>query len=423
VTPAEGVADSEESRRILAAAGASDLSDLLAASIYGDVTDTESRLELELGHPERARELATEVGQVAEKVLEKRPGDLRALKDRFLSADVLGEVYDAENNLEGSISQARKAYDASVNYTYFNPSDFEGWLSAGNASNALANDLYQQGHLTEALQQWRATTQLEKDPRNKAGSGGVWFYAWLHIATVEAHLGHLEVAKAANAEADRLMAVMEKEQAAGPDFVRLGQGFQRIYGYSILVHRKAWDELYDQAIQTQKMLETVAPADRISKMILVHALVENQLALVRAALEANRPEVAETAARNLMAQPLDPKDNADYRAEQTAGNRLALIKTLIARGKLDEARPLLAENLTYLRGQQAHGNTATDFRIMLADNLYQSAIITSDDGAGRTRRKALLDEATSQMGTLSTEAQQMDRAQDLMGRISDAQKR
>jgi len=88
--PEDGLTDCIESREILAGMGALDLSDLTAASIYGDVTDTQSRMAQRLGRLDDAEKLSAIVSDIAEKVLEQRPGDLRAMKNRYFSANMQG---------------------------------------------------------------------------------------------------------------------------------------------------------------------------------------------------------------------------------------------------------------------------------------------------------------------------------------------
>ncbi|MSU50425.1 MAG: hypothetical protein EXS37_15300 [Opitutus sp.] len=85
----EAIAMCEEARTLLAGLGALDLSDLAAASAYGDIADSQARHAMFIGRLDDAVRLEVEVGDLAEKILVKRPGDLRAMLDRGYSPDVL----------------------------------------------------------------------------------------------------------------------------------------------------------------------------------------------------------------------------------------------------------------------------------------------------------------------------------------------
>ena len=88
----QGVATCEEARTVLAGLGAREIADLNAASIYADVTDSQARHTLALGRLDAAAVLAAEVYEMAEKVLAKRPGDLRSMRNRSLAADLLSRL-------------------------------------------------------------------------------------------------------------------------------------------------------------------------------------------------------------------------------------------------------------------------------------------------------------------------------------------
>jgi tetratricopeptide (TPR) repeat protein len=148
-----GLATCEEARRILAALGALDLTDLTAASVYGDATDTQARIAVRLGRLDDARQLATLVGEMAEKVLARRPGDLQAMINRYYAANVLGQVAATRNQYVEAEAHFKQAVEASKNYVLFNPADNLGWRSWSGGEVDLGNVMAQQGRLTEAMQQ------------------------------------------------------------------------------------------------------------------------------------------------------------------------------------------------------------------------------------------------------------------------------
>ena len=87
----QALADCEESRAILIKTGARDLTDLRAASIYADTSDSQARHAAVIGEW-RGRALGREVYAIAEKVLVQRPGDIRSMQNRALAAGLLSAL-------------------------------------------------------------------------------------------------------------------------------------------------------------------------------------------------------------------------------------------------------------------------------------------------------------------------------------------
>ncbi len=76
-----GIATCEEALRILWGLGALDLSDLSAASAWADIADSEAREMLALHRMDDAERMEKQTQSVAQGVLARRPGDLRARMD------------------------------------------------------------------------------------------------------------------------------------------------------------------------------------------------------------------------------------------------------------------------------------------------------------------------------------------------------
>ena len=124
----QDVAACEEARAILLDAGARNLADLRAASIYADTTDSQARHLLQMGKVADTERLETEVYSYAEKVLAKRPGDLRSMANRALAADLLGRLAIRRHDYAVATDYAAKSAEAGENYVRFNPSDLNSWV-------------------------------------------------------------------------------------------------------------------------------------------------------------------------------------------------------------------------------------------------------------------------------------------------------
>jgi hypothetical protein len=419
--PEEGIARCEEARRILADAGALTLADLTAASIYGDVSDTESRLCLSLGKLEQAEQLARGVGDIAEKVLAKRPGDLRAMKDRFQSPDVLGRVARARNDYAADEASQRKALEAARNYTLFNPADSDGWLSCSISSNQIAQALMNQGRVTEALQQWRATTKIDDDPRNVSGSGGNIYYSWRNIAEYEAQLGHLDASEKAVVELHRYAQKFRTKEGLDEAFNDVAAVWEDLYRLDILAAQGNYEAIHSQAVALDERLQKIAPTNALTRSIRAQAIRQDHTWIAESALRTDRHEEALAAARGLVDRP--PVSSTDEKVSVDASVERAKTRfgqALIASGQRLEARAALAEALAYYRDLQAHGAAATRFRQDFGEALYQLAQAQDDDEPGRAQRRALLDESQSVLGGLSQEAQQFRTSRDLIALVSEA---
>ena len=419
--PEKGAADCEESRKVLAGMGALEMTDLSAASIYADVCDTESRIDLGLGRLDDAEHLAQLDGQIAEKVLARRPGDLRAMKDHFQSPDVLGRVAEARGRYVEAEGFHRKSLEAARSYASFNPSDSDGWLSCSLSSNKVASSLLEQGRVKDAIDQWHVTTGLDKDPRNVTGSGGNIYYAWRNIAKVESERGNMEAAQAALGGLHSAAEQFKRIQGTDAGFNEASAVWEDLYTLDLLASKGDYELIHTRAVALNDRLQKIAPKNALTRNIRTEAIRQDHGWIVESALRTNRPEEAMSLAKQL-AEPVPPQpgdekvliDSNHWRAEVRLG------QSLIATGHNAEARATLAETLAYYRSRQANGSSSTRFRQDFGTALYQMARAQEDDDAGRAQRRALLDEAASVLGGLSQEAQQFQTSRELIEWVTQA---
>jgi hypothetical protein len=123
----QGVADCEEARAILGKMGARDLTDLSAASIYADTSDSQARHAAVLGRIDEAEALGREVYEIADKVLVQRPGDLRSMHNRALAPHFLSSIATRRHDYAGAVEYAVKSEQASESFVRFNPSNLTAW--------------------------------------------------------------------------------------------------------------------------------------------------------------------------------------------------------------------------------------------------------------------------------------------------------
>ncbi|HZZ19589.1 MAG TPA: hypothetical protein VFE25_09475 [Opitutaceae bacterium] len=421
VSPEEGIARCEEGRKILADMGALRMEDLSASSIYGDVSDTESRICLSLGRYDDAQRIALLEADVADKVLALRPGDLRAMRDRFQAPDALARVAVAREDPHAAEAFQRKAVEAAREYTMFNPSDSVGWLSMSVSSNQVAAALMSQGKVSEAIQQWRATTEFEKDPRNKTGSSGNVYYSWRNIARYEAERGNLGEAEKALSELHATTENFKKTQGVDEAFTQASDGWESLYRLDILASKGDYGAIAAQAAALDERLQKIATKNSLTKTIKEEALRQDHVWIVEAAIRTGSKEQALSAAKGLMEVPetlsTDEKQTTDL-IKEIAETRYG--EALIENGRKGEARGLLAEAVAYFHQRQANGAADTRFRQEFGKALYEMARAQEDDDIGRAHRRDLLNEAQSILGGLSQEAQQFRTSRELIEKVSVA---
>ncbi len=415
----EGIATCEEARKILAGLGALDLTDLSAASAYGDVTDSEARHSLQLGRLDDAERLAQEVYKISGQVLVKRPGDLRAMADRWYGPNVLCTVAAERLDFVSALEYARMALQAGDDYVRFNPADSLGWQLWAEAHNQVAIDLFQLGRVQEAVDQAHAGTQLEHDPRNTAGISGNIYFCWANLARWEAMRGNQEAADKAVQEARRNGALLVKQLQLGPDFSRLVAIGDVELEARIQLLRRDYAGAYAACTKALAQAQEWNPNGALRRQR-VEVLQGLRTWAVESALRLGRDHDAEVTARDLLATQTEENKHADRR-EEIARARVILAQTVVAQGRRAEAAEILSPALVYYRAHQRADGSGTDFSSKLARALYVQAQTEPADAVGRAKAQAELNEAAALIEDLSGEVKELRLTRDLTAWITAEQ--
>jgi tetratricopeptide (TPR) repeat protein len=412
----EGIATCEEARKILAGLGALDLTDLSAASAYGDVSDSEARHALELGRLDDAERLEQEVYKLAGQVLVKRPGDLRAMADRWYAPNVLSTVASQRLDFVSALESARMGLQAGDDYVRFNPADSLGWNLWSQSYEQVAACLFQLGRVQEAVDQARAGTELEHDPRNTTGATGNVYYNWAHLATWEAMRGNREAAEKALKECRRTGEAVTRQMQLGPDFVQL----VAVGGTQLETHVRLLRRDYAGAYATaaKAVAESrnwpAGPAWQHMRQDILHGF---RLLAAESALRLGHAADAETAARTLLASQVEESQHSE-RKEDIAQAQVLLAQALALQGRAPEARTILEPALAFYRAKQRPDGSGADFTGKFARALYVQALTEPQDAAGRTKAQAELAGATALLEDLSGEIKELRPTRDLVGWIS-----
>lgn len=412
----EGIATCEEARQILAGLGALDLTDLSAASAYGDVSDSEARHCLDLGRLDDAERLEQEVYKLSGQVLVKRPGDLRAMADRWYGPNVLSTVSAQRLDFVSALEYARMALQAGDDYVRFNPADSLGWQLWTQSYSQVAICLFQLGRVQEAIDQLKAGTELEHDPRNTSGAAGNIYYCWANLARWEAMRGNRQSTQKAVKEARRSGVIIIKQMQLGPDFAQLvGAGDAELEMRINLLtgDNAAAYALATKALATAKDLPQ-GPAWQKMREEIVHGY---RMWAVESALRLGKNQEAEIIGRGLLESQLDEGKRGD-RKDEIADAQVLLAHALSVQGHGAEARPIIGPALAHYRAHHRIDGSGAGFTGKFARALYVQALAEPDDAAGRAKAQAELAEAMGLIEDLSGEIKELRVTRELTGWIS-----
>jgi tetratricopeptide (TPR) repeat protein len=405
-TREQAVETCEEARAILAGVGARYLTDLTAASVYADTADSQARHSLDLGRFEDAERLEREVYEIAETVLARRPGDIRSMKNRALAADLLGRIALRRGDFVTAMDFATRSEQASEDIVRFNPGDIGSWVYLVRASDRVANVLYQQGRLREALAKLEAATELADDERLPPSAAAVFEDLWYQLAEAQTALGMRAAAERTLVSAAAATELSASQFAEGSPRRRMTLGRPMAERPWLALQAGEPATAYEGFQPVIEELEKLQfpDDDQLGRTIRGDYLSWLLRAQGDAAIQLSRYAEAEALARRRITLP-EPGfgDVAREKADRQQQLALALAK----QGRTGEAREALEPALEHHRKRRADGGTGTDFQLTFAEALYASAIAQEDDAAGRRVRQQALEAATAELDGLSDEARQL----------------
>jgi hypothetical protein len=401
--------------------GAVDLTDLTAASIYGDVTDSQSRMVMQLGQLDEAERLSKIVAEMAEKVLDQRPGDLRAMRNRYYSANELGQLAEDRHDLAKAEASYLKSAEAARNSSLFNPADSVVWQNLIQSGLDLGATYFAQGKVSQALRTLRETAALEHDPRNKTGAdAGIYAARRMEVA-VAAQAGDPVEARAALGELRQVAARVEKDRNLDQELTQITEVDAGASELELLAAAGDYQTLHARAVELGDQLGKIKELNPGNQGFRAGATRLNRRWLAEAALRLGHFEEAVTATRESVENPQFDRMSVLNKAEAMAHAKLRQGQALLGAGRRVEALGPLGEAEAHFRDQLAKGAGETTFRQYFSRTLYYLARAQSDDEAGRARRRALLDEASTVLSGLSFEAQQLVASKELMRWVATAQ--
>ncbi|MGB7906062.1 MAG: hypothetical protein WCF43_15305, partial [Steroidobacteraceae bacterium] len=417
------IATCEEARAILLDVGGRDLSDLRAASIYADTSDSQARHSLLLGQVVEAEKLELEVYGIAEKVLAQRPGDLRSMANRALAADFLGRLAIRRHDYVAATDYAARSAVAGENYVRFNPSDLNSWVYWVRGKDQVAAVLLEQGRIGAALDGSRATVALDRDARRPASLAPLVWNNWVGLTGLEARAGDFTAAeKSLKASEAAIKATAALEAAGSQRRILFDLVITSVQSRLDLV-KGSNQAAFDLAMQTASQLRkidlstlesggSIRDATTFRNNVLRNTLITASLAAIRT----GRYGEAEAAARERFELPPNPYSELDPQDEKSRA-QVTLAHAIALQGRVDEARQITETEIARYRDELKGGASGLSFTRDFAYALYVDALARP---VGDPRRAAELVEAMKQLDSLSVEANQLLDIREVRGWIASA---
>jgi tetratricopeptide (TPR) repeat protein len=410
------VASLEESRAAYKSIDGLALDDLPSAVGYAEASAWQMSALQTLGRVDEIRLVGDEAMSVAGRVLERRPGNMSALRARALIASTLSSTEGTDLHVAKARTLAEQSARDWEAILRIDPTNQIAWNNLVDSRVTMGFWSLTMGDVRAAQEQWRAAVAVQKDVKDSGMIGLVLSLASGYLTMLEADAGNRPAAEAALKENRRFIELATRGLAADsfsrvylPEFLG-SYGFPTSpFGYGALALPVAsgdFETVHKEALASVRRLEQLkAPAqaelDRKKTLEMAYRTaafasygLKNYAAAdaeIGKALELRRTITA----RNLSEQ----RDEADQRV------LAALIAARL--GRSAEAQELLAPAAKLQRDLYARNKDGEDQmqRVEFASVLYASALASPDQRAQQlAQAAAMLDRLPAPMRGLSSTA-------------------
>jgi hypothetical protein len=191
------IATLEEARKAYKSIDNLALDDMPAAVGYAEASAWQVSAMQPLGRTEGMRKVGGEALEVAGRVLEKRPGNMSALRARALIVDTLSVAEGFDLHLRKAkvlAEQGERDWEAILK---IDPSNQIAWNNLVNSRNGLGFWSLNLGDIRGTQEQWRAAVAVQKDVKDSGMIGLVLSLASGYLTMIEADAGNRQAAESA----------------------------------------------------------------------------------------------------------------------------------------------------------------------------------------------------------------------------------
>jgi tetratricopeptide (TPR) repeat protein len=332
----------EDSRTALRSIDGLQLGDLNSAALFVEATAWQMWGLVADGRAADAIKSGGEARTVADRLLEKRPGHMMALRARALLLANFGDLENERLRFKASIPFYAAAARDYESLTKVDAGNTISWNNLSGQQNGLGLMTEGTGNPREGLKHLRAAARSASQggltPVRAFNASSVWW----HIARVEAEQGNHEAARAALAENRRLLELAYSNAPEGS----FRRGFLSTFAdkneAAIALRRGDYAFARDRAGEVARRFESLKPETQPQKYGRADNLVETLEIASIAAYMLRDYAAAEAAARRAVevGKERSPQTNVFekvFQAEVHALHAMALAKL----GRLVEARRAL----------------------------------------------------------------------------------
>ena len=388
------------------------LDDLPAAVGYAEASAWQMSALQNLGRVDELRRVGDEAYKVTRQVLERRPGDMSALRAEGLLLDTVSGADWTEGHVRKAIDSGRQSAADWEAIVRLDPTNQIAWNNLANARLQLAGLSATLGELDEARRQAQAALGIEQRVKQVAFIGSVLALAAGYKARLDADSGDEKAAKTSMATNLRFVDLALRDAPDG--------SFRRTYGNELLHHFgfpgsgfgygafaipyadgdfATVRALAREAATPLEKLSGLSPSDDESRNAMLEMAYRT---IADASYRLRDYAAADVAIKRALAlrKGIPTRSIGDQR---DAGIQATLAAIIAARlGRNDEARQLVEPVLEFQRGLYARpDNEDLSQRLELAYALYASALAGSPHGAADLKQAlALIDAQPQQVRNL-----------------------
>jgi tetratricopeptide (TPR) repeat protein len=380
------------------------LDDLPSAVAYAEASAWQMDALRSLGRFDQVRKVGEEAARVAGQVMEKRPGQMSALRARALILDNLAttEAFDLHQRKALALSeQGARDWEAILKLDPSNQIAWNNLASARMTSGFLSLGL---GQIRDAQEHWRQALAVERHVKEAAMLGNVLSLAAGYLTMLEADLGNRQAAEAALRDNRRLTEIAVRNLPAdsfGQSFVPEFQGWYGFPttgmgygGYALPLAAADYDSVRGLARASARRIEQIknaTPEQELDKNRMLEVAY-------RTAAEASYRLKDYAAADADIKRALEVGRAVPKRMlveERDANAELMLAAMVAARlNRLAEAQKIIEPVLKFHRRLYARGKDNEDLsqHVELAQALYVSALAAPGQKTAQlTEAAAILD--------------------------------
>jgi hypothetical protein len=225
------VATLEKSRDAFSGIDGLKLDDLPAASGYAEASAWQMEALQSLGRFDEVRKVGDDAYKVTRQVLERRPGDMSALRAEGLMLGTMSNVEWTELHIRKSLAMAREAAGAWEATVRLDPTNQIAWNNLASQRLGVAAALWSLGEIDQARKQIQGALDIERRINQAAFVGTVLAIASGYLTQLDANTGDRKGAEATLAANKRFIALAIRDLPAGAFGRAFAPEFLGYYGY------------------------------------------------------------------------------------------------------------------------------------------------------------------------------------------------